>query len=128
MAVYSSSRCRAGPDPGLGGRAARTCLNGHVLGRNGLRPGTRSLATTGILRMRRGRCKCHEAGACEQTQLGLQNHVYPLPDLESVPPDPCLMPLESVLHRSEEHTSELQSLMRTSYAVFCLKNKKINVY
>src|SRR3546814_6725307 len=29
------------------------------------------------------------------------------------------------LHRSEEHTSELQSLMRTSYAVFCLK-KKIN--
>src|SRR3546814_5185253 len=26
--------------------------------------------------------------------------------------------------RSEEHTSELQSLMRTSYAVFCLTNKK----
>src|SRR3546814_1999496 len=28
------------------------------------------------------------------------------------------------LGRSEEHTSELQSLMRISYAVFCLKNKK----
>src|SRR3546814_1683092 len=27
-------------------------------------------------------------------------------------------------YRSEEHTSELQSLMRTSYAVFCLKKKK----
>src|SRR3546814_10262644 len=27
-------------------------------------------------------------------------------------------------HRSEEHTSELQSLMRISYAVFCLKKKK----
>src|SRR3546814_4904980 len=27
--------------------------------------------------------------------------------------------------RSEEHTSELQSLMRNSYAVFCLKNKKL---
>src|SRR3546814_10593463 len=27
--------------------------------------------------------------------------------------------------RSEEHTSELQSLMRISYAVFCLKKKKI---
>src|SRR3546814_1255861 len=26
-------------------------------------------------------------------------------------------------HRSEEHTSELQSLMRISYAVFCLKNQ-----
>src|SRR3546814_1372844 len=29
-------------------------------------------------------------------------------------------------HRSEEHTSELQSLMRISYAVFCLKKKKYN--
>src|SRR3546814_8193999 len=28
--------------------------------------------------------------------------------------------------RSEEHTSELQSLMRTSYAVFCLQKKKTN--
>src|SRR3546814_1131139 len=28
--------------------------------------------------------------------------------------------------RSEEHTSELQSLMRSSYAVFCLKKKKNN--
>src|SRR3546814_6343925 len=30
----------------------------------------------------------------------------------------------SALSRSEEHTSELQSLMRISYAVFCLKKKK----
>src|SRR3546814_4768703 len=30
------------------------------------------------------------------------------------------------VHRSEEHTSELQSLMRISYAVFCLKKKKKN--
>src|SRR3546814_10064663 len=29
----------------------------------------------------------------------------------------------ALLDRSEEHTSELQSLMRTSYAVFCLKKK-----
>src|SRR3546814_5362498 len=29
--------------------------------------------------------------------------------------------------RSEEHTSELQSLMRTSYAVFCLKKKNTNI-
>src|SRR3546814_9650184 len=37
-------------------------------------------------------------------------------------------PVESLLHhkapRSEEHTSELQSLMRNSYAVFCLQKKK----
>src|SRR3546814_3602136 len=39
------------------------------------------------------------------------------------------------MRRSEEHTSELQSLMRISYAVFCLKKKKptlsditINIY
>src|SRR3546814_9832301 len=30
----------------------------------------------------------------------------------------------ATLYRSEEHTSELQSLMRISYAVFCLKKKK----
>src|SRR3546814_1585824 len=37
-------------------------------------------------------------------------------------------PLQGIAHlatkRSEEHTSELQSLMRISYAVFCLKKKK----
>src|SRR3546814_1125499 len=33
-------------------------------------------------------------------------------------------PPESRPNRSEEHTSELQSLMRISYAVFCLKKKK----
>src|SRR3546814_10769173 len=32
--------------------------------------------------------------------------------------------VSDVLMRSEEHTSELQSLMRNSYAVFCLKTKK----
>src|SRR3546814_5368592 len=31
-----------------------------------------------------------------------------------------------LVHRSEEHTSELQSLMRISYAVFCLKKKTNN--
>src|SRR3546814_3726455 len=34
--------------------------------------------------------------------------------------------LRLVDRRSEEHTSELQSLMRISYAVFCLKKKKIS--
>src|SRR3546814_4103785 len=32
------------------------------------------------------------------------------------------------LHRSEEHTSELQSLMRISYAVFCLNHKNLLVH
>src|SRR3546814_8730199 len=34
-----------------------------------------------------------------------------------------VIPPEKALARSEEHTSELQSLMRISYAVFCLKKK-----
>src|SRR3546814_6985604 len=33
-------------------------------------------------------------------------------------------PIIATFGRSEEHTSELQSLMRISYAVFCLKTKK----
>src|SRR3546814_3446880 len=40
-----------------------------------------------------------------------------------VPPFAFLRP-NRVVSRSEEHTSELQSLMRISYAVFCLKKKK----
>src|SRR3546814_8464534 len=32
----------------------------------------------------------------------------------------------TVPQRSEEHTSEIQSLMRISYAVFCLENKTLN--
>src|SRR3546814_2674767 len=38
-------------------------------------------------------------------------------------PSASLCPLWG-MQRSEEHTSELQSLMRNSYAVFCLKKKK----
>src|SRR3546814_4155514 len=37
------------------------------------------------------------------------------------------LPSSSPTARSEEHTSELQSLMRISYAVFCLKTKKISL-
>src|SRR3546814_10186444 len=49
------------------------------------------------------------------------------------PPSPAVFPLivtfvntdgETDLSRSEEHPSELQQLMRISYAVFCLKKKK----
>src|SRR3546814_9183476 len=45
---------------------------------------------------------------------------------EAARPLLCLLPLftHNVTIRSEEHTSELQSLMRISYDVFCLKKKK----
>src|SRR3546814_7294739 len=49
------------------------------------------------------------------------------PPLERGGRSPFLRPLPRCYrrpgHRSEEHTSELQSLMRISYAVFCLKKK-----
>src|SRR3546814_3446209 len=41
---------------------------------------------------------------------------------------PCAHHARFVRLRSEEHTSELQSLMRISYAVFCLKKKNIHSY
>src|SRR3546814_7871081 len=44
------------------------------------------------------------------------------------PPDPSLIGGSRAKDRSEEHTSELQSLMRISYAVFCLKKKKQRKY
>src|SRR3546814_14394576 len=43
-----------------------------------------------------------------------------MPGMDMEPKAPSCSPE----HRSEEHTSELQSLMRISYAVFCLKKKK----
>src|SRR3546814_1306458 len=54
------------------------------------------------------------------------------PPVQSTTPITCLRGLvyliavrKGAVARSEEHTSELQSLMRISYAVFCLKKKKI---
>src|SRR3546814_3418372 len=41
--------------------------------------------------------------------------------------DASIMPTMPSSNRSEEHTSELQSLMRISYAVFCLKKKNISL-
>src|SRR3546814_3416033 len=42
---------------------------------------------------------------------------------ERSPPSSMAISANSTPKRSEEHTSELQSLMRISYAVFCLKKK-----
>src|SRR3546814_18798118 len=55
--------------------------------------------------------------ACEHRHLLRARHARAL-DLAL---DPAHQRVEA---RSEEHTSELQSLMRNSYAVFCLKKKK----
>src|SRR3546814_2671980 len=76
------------------------------------------------------------AAQCGARSLGTERHRAEGPDRRSRQaaqhrarrqgPGAGAIPFR-VLRRSEEHTSELQSLMRSSYAVFCLKkkNKKI---
>src|SRR3546814_9163027 len=63
-------------------------------------------------------------GTLSQLDDPARNHE--IPEIFMIVADPVGASIvESLEHRSEEHTSELQSLMRISYAVFCLKKKKI---
>src|SRR3546814_5765203 len=57
----------------------------------------------------------------EVARLDTQHAFLELP----IAPHRHVVVQHAVTARSEEHTSELQSLMRISYAVFCLKKKKI---
>src|SRR3546814_7385699 len=80
--------------------------------RCGSNAGTRRDDTAGVVRVRRDRASRLTGSARRsgsEQPLGLA--ILPLPMLLAQ----C--------SRSEEHTSELQSLMRISYAVFCLKKK-----
>src|SRR3546814_3586971 len=68
---------------------------------------------------------CHAAGRGLGRDLpaGSERIARVFDDQPSRPDHPAPGPWQSA-GRSEEHTSELQSLMRISYAVFCLKKKK----
>src|SRR3546814_3381396 len=92
----------AGPRAVEGGRAVEQ--TGTVEGRAG-----RDVAD---LRSQRGDFLLHQRAVvvAQRTRRGLHRQVTHAN--------------EDVRNRSEEHTSELQSLMRISYAVFCLKKKK----
>src|SRR3546814_1553653 len=57
-------------------------------------------------------------------RVGIGDEALPL--LDGGIPVSSLGSVGTTLQRSEEHTSELQSLMRISYAVFCLKKKTNN--
>src|SRR3546814_4390485 len=67
-----------------------------------------------------------DAGVSEEELKSLEKEIRKIvadaADFAESSPEPDL----SELFRSEEHTSELQSLMRISYAVFCLKKKEDN--
>src|SRR3546814_10638219 len=63
------------------------------------------------------RIRHRETGSTGQSRQSAWREPRPLP--------PAAIPADLLsASRSEEHTSELQSLMRISYAVFCLKKKK----
>src|SRR3546814_4776783 len=65
---------------------------------------------------------------CDFPWLTMQFHcLQPSASIGRPPRAKCYGSLQARQIRSEEHTSELQSLMRISYAVFCLKKKKYNI-
>src|SRR3546814_9783181 len=66
------------------------------------------------------------AASCRSSLL--VSHDFNQQDELGAPP-PIELLFDSISQvRSEEHTSELQSLMRISYAVFCLKKKTTHIY
>src|SRR3546814_10505210 len=66
------------------------------------------------------------AGALEPLDAYVDKYGY-REELQTIAPTyrDNQMTFNDTIYRSEEHTSELQSLMRISYAVFCLKKKSI---
>src|SRR3546814_8087014 len=84
-------------------------ITSAVVGRRGASPGSRR-------RWRSGSVGVEEVGAAEVRSLPLDRRRRLAADVVDHARDAA--------DRSEEHTSELQSLMRISYAVFCLKKKK----
>src|SRR3546814_3476402 len=82
----------------------------------------------GLRLFRRGDGAIEQRGVAER-HLGLHPAIVRIEDIvlagaAAGAADDMMVNLSHGRFRSEEHTSELQSLMRISYAVFCLKKKK----
>src|SRR3546814_4652209 len=106
-----------------------------------IRPDRASVGTGRVLRVRDDLPVQVRENCCPQTDAGVSacvrarpcGHarivVRPLGYYDEARPANIHIVLLVIVGRSEEHTSELQSLMRSSYAVFCLKQKIIeNTY
>src|SRR3546814_2931699 len=72
--------------------------------------------------------RCDRPGLEQQRDLAVDRGIQGIgrDDLVQQADPAGLLGIADFRGRSEEHTSELQSLMRNSYAVFCLKNKTPN--
>src|SRR3546814_2176115 len=98
-------------------RADRTPDDDLISERGGALDARRPSATDVTAGMLRSRCE-EPIDRCLPQQR-LEGRAAP-------PRDPETGPSPGAASRSEEHTSELQSLMRNSYAVFCLKQQNNN--
>src|SRR3546814_2528432 len=72
------------------------------------------------------RPQAHRGGGRGEPEAAEDGPYRPLSAPLAGPRHQRLRPVE-LIERSEEHTSELQSLMRISYAVFCLNKKKTQI-
>src|SRR3546814_3948414 len=97
---------------GAGGCAGAVCGGRAAAGAAGLHGVSPAGGVRGVRRPRGGQAPPRATEPRLRAGIG-DDKVYTSP---STPSARC--------RRSEEHTSELQSLMRISYAVFCLKKKK----
>src|SRR3546814_2320563 len=104
---------RSSPAPRCRSTAASTCIDGARVAGNGLIK--RSVNLFG-----------------HATSISLEpvfwRALKRAADEEGLPLNTLVARIDEARTRSEEHTSELQSLMRISYAVFCLKKKKTALY
>src|SRR3546814_9929135 len=77
-----------------------------------------------VVRRQRTKAETHFRLRCDHVGL---DPALDAADVEAQAGQPTEAAMRFALDRSEEHTSELQSLMRISYAVFCLKKKKSDI-
>src|SRR3546814_3525680 len=78
----------------------------------------------------RGRPALHHIGIVPITRVDLGRAQLVIHRIPHVFAEAVERPVDArtIEHRSEKHTSELQSLMRNSYAVFCLQKKHTSYY
>src|SRR3546814_9771040 len=118
---WPGSRRNPGPDavPGLPGR--RRGIIPRYFARGTPDDFVQSARPPDLPRLRPGRA------SAPGRRPELPDHADRADRGDVLPDDPPADEARQGTPRSEEHTSELQSLMRISYAVFCLKTKKTNI-
>src|SRR3546814_5060005 len=116
---------------GIQRRVVTTVGRAHL----SLQPTGNCLGSGAVMRLA---TQCRGPGVQRQQQCAVVQHFFEMRDfparIDAVAAeaarelivDAALGHAHQAVQRSEEHTSELQSLMRNSYAVFCLKKKKKN--